>query len=182
GFDVRGRESQQEILMKRLLLCQIITMFMTLQKDGDFVLKVFDIFTPFTAALIWILYRHFEKICIIKPLPSRPANSERYVVCRNLKVHRPKITTYLLEVNRKFDEIRTSDGQDINEIVEFEVMKKDEEFMNYLETSNMKTAVMQTNAIKELQKYIDEPDLEMPKQDEYRRLCLQEWGITKAEE
>ncbi len=47
--------------------------------DGDFVLKLFDVFTPFTGGIVWILYRHFEKICIIKPLSSRPANSERYL-------------------------------------------------------------------------------------------------------
>ena len=45
---------------------------------GDFTCKLFDSFTPFTVVIIYILYRHFEKITIIKPFTSRPANSERY--------------------------------------------------------------------------------------------------------
>ncbi|CAG8450794.1 6739_t:CDS:10 [Diversispora eburnea] len=124
GFDIRGQESHQERLLKHLLLCQIITMFITLKKNGVFVLKVFEIFSPFTAGLIWILYRHFERICIIKPLPSRPANSE----------------------------------------------------------SNMKIAIKQKEGLIELQKYIDNPDLETPDHNEYQRLCLQEWHIIINDE
>ena len=39
--------------------------------------KLFDLFTPFSMGLIYIMYRAFEKICIHKPHTSRPANSER---------------------------------------------------------------------------------------------------------
>ncbi|RHZ75885.1 hypothetical protein Glove_208g65 [Diversispora epigaea] len=191
GFDIRGQESHQEKLLKHLLLCQIITMFMTLKKNGVFVLKVFEIFSPFTAGLIWILYRHFERICIVKPLPSRPANSERYVICCNLKEKSPQIISYLLEVNKKFHELKTISSSskepkeqqmDVNEIVKSEIMNVDEEFMDYLKTSNMKIAIKQKEGLIELQKYIDNPDLETPDHNEYRRLCFQEWHIIKNEE
>jgi cap1 methyltransferase len=60
-----------------LLLLLWIDFAISLHSGGKFVCKIFDVFTPFTAGLIYILYRHFERICIIKPYTSRPANSER---------------------------------------------------------------------------------------------------------
>ena len=41
--------------------------------------KVFDMFTPFSAGLFYLLYRCFRTVCVFKPVTSRPANSERYV-------------------------------------------------------------------------------------------------------
>eukprot|EP00005_Dracoamoeba_jomungandri_P002993 CAMPEP_0174257482 /NCGR_PEP_ID=MMETSP0439-20130205/6609_1 /TAXON_ID=0 /ORGANISM="Stereomyxa ramosa, Strain Chinc5" /LENGTH=397 /DNA_ID=CAMNT_0015340577 /DNA_START=27 /DNA_END=1217 /DNA_ORIENTATION=- len=85
GFAVEtGKENFQEEQMKQLIMCQILMAFTILQKGGNFVLKVFDCFTPFTVGLICILYYHFENVCVITPYTSRPANSERYLVCKNL--------------------------------------------------------------------------------------------------
>lgn len=46
---------------------------------GHFVCKLFDLFTPFSVGLVYLMYHAFEKVCIFKPNTSRPANSERYV-------------------------------------------------------------------------------------------------------
>ena len=40
--------------------------------------KLFDIFTPFSVGLIYLLFRAFVRVSIHKPVTSRPANSERY--------------------------------------------------------------------------------------------------------
>jgi cap1 methyltransferase len=66
-----------ENLLLLLLLLMMIDLTISFRSGGKFVCKIFDVFTPFTAGLIYILYRHFERICIIKPYTSRPANSER---------------------------------------------------------------------------------------------------------
>jgi hypothetical protein len=39
---------------------------------------------------------------IVKPQTSRPANSERFLVCLGLKQRSPSVATYLLEVNAQF--------------------------------------------------------------------------------
>jgi len=44
---------------------------------GHFVCKLFDIFTPFSVGLVYLMYRTFNQISIHKPVTSRPANSER---------------------------------------------------------------------------------------------------------
>ena len=44
---------------------------------GHFVCKVFDLFTPFSIGLVYLMYRVFDEVYIFKPVTSRPANSER---------------------------------------------------------------------------------------------------------
>ncbi|KAG0345174.1 FtsJ methyltransferase domain-containing protein 2 [Podila humilis] len=112
GISVDGDEAVQETLLQRLILCQILTMFKVLQKSGDFVVKIFDIFTPVTAGLVWILSRYFEKICVVKPLTSRPMNSERYVVCRHLLERKPaKVIEHLTKVNEAYQELEDKTAQ-----------------------------------------------------------------------
>ncbi|CAG8584657.1 8412_t:CDS:2, partial [Paraglomus occultum] len=140
GFRVEGREEMQEELTKQLLLCQTLIMFMILRRNGDFVLKLFDAYTAFTTGLIWILFRCFGRISIIKPLPSRPANSERYLVCQGLQEERPKaLIEYLFSVNKPFYEIKrdgTENEFDVMEIVDFDEISSDNEFMEYLNNSH----------------------------------------------
>jgi cap1 methyltransferase len=85
GIDVNGDENFQEEHLKELILCQIITAIITLKKGGTFVCKLFDTFTPFTVYLIYTLYLLFDKICIVKPSTSRPANSEKYIICKGFE-------------------------------------------------------------------------------------------------
>jgi cap1 methyltransferase len=50
---------------------------------GSFVCKVFDLFTYSMNQILYLLYNSFEKVIIYKPETSRPANSEKYIVCIN---------------------------------------------------------------------------------------------------
>lgn len=47
---------------------------------GTFLCKVYDCFTPFTAGLLYFMFRHCDRMAIVKPLTSRPSNAERYVL------------------------------------------------------------------------------------------------------
>ncbi|MED6282441.1 Cap-specific mRNA (nucleoside-2'-O-)-methyltransferase 1 [Ilyodon furcidens] len=78
GFSVEGQENIQEILTKQLLLCQFLTALSTLRTGGHFVCKTFDLFTPFSVGLVYLLYLCFDRISLFKPVTSRPANSERW--------------------------------------------------------------------------------------------------------
>ncbi|KAF8931084.1 FtsJ methyltransferase domain-containing protein 2 [Haplosporangium gracile] len=202
GISVDGDEAVQETLLQRLILCQILTMFMTLQKGGDFVVKVFDIFTPVTAGLVWILSRNFEKICVMKPLTSRPMNSERYVVCRHLLKRQPSLVIeHLKEVNSRYQQLKdkeqatasaTSDYEapppssssaldsikdDVNHIVDLAVLTGDSHFMDYIKRNNMKTAIRQTEALDVFLKYVNEGLRPAFDQEAIKKLCLQEWHI-----
>ena len=100
---MEGQENIQEILTKQLVLCQYLCALAILREGmkwkyyilcvhtdniiivcsfvsagGNFVCKIFDMFTPFSVGLFYLLYRCFKRVCLFKPVTSRPANSERY--------------------------------------------------------------------------------------------------------
>jgi cap1 methyltransferase len=83
GFSVEGKENIQEILSKRLYLCQFIAGLSLIRCEegsdpgGNFFCKLFDIFTPFSMGLIYLMHCAFRRISLHKPVTSRPANSER---------------------------------------------------------------------------------------------------------
>lgn len=84
GFSVEGEENIQEILSKRLYLCQFIVGLSLCRVGGDgckaggnFLCKLFDIFTPFSMGLVYLMYAAFRRVSLHKPVTSRPANSER---------------------------------------------------------------------------------------------------------
>ena len=87
----------------------------------------------FTIDLIWLLYQLFDKICITKPPTSRPANSERFVVCKGLRYPTPtKLIERLLSLNAVLAD------RDIGKFIARSVLEDDEEFMDYLKIRNMK--------------------------------------------
>ncbi|TNM94708.1 hypothetical protein fugu_017467 [Takifugu bimaculatus] len=66
GFSVEGQENIQEILSKQLLLCQFLTALSTLRTGGHFVCKTFDLFTPFSVGLVYLLYLCFERVSLFQ--------------------------------------------------------------------------------------------------------------------
>jgi 23S rRNA U2552 (ribose-2'-O)-methylase RlmE/FtsJ len=107
GFSVKGDEEHQEEHSKQILVAQILAMFRVLKQGGHFCMKIFDTLTDFSVEAIYILYLHFEKISIVKPLSSRPGNSERYIVCLNLQESCPNaLIEYLVKVNLELNNLK----------------------------------------------------------------------------
>lgn len=59
---------------------QIVLGLMTLSNGGTFIIKMFTAMTPFTVSLIYNIVPLFSKLYLTKPLTSRQANSETYLV------------------------------------------------------------------------------------------------------
>jgi cap1 methyltransferase len=58
-----------------------------LQKEGgSFILKVFDLYSSCSLQLLYLLNYLYDEVIIVKPLSSRPANSEKYIVCLRFKM------------------------------------------------------------------------------------------------
>lgn len=153
GFDFSGNEEQQEVLAQRLLLCEIITMLTSLKSGGHFVCKFFDILDEFTGDLVWLLYQCFDEICITKPLSSRPANSERYIVCKGLVYsHSEQLIKSLLNVSKSMQNDNSP-----KRFVPRHILEKDEDFIDYVKMRNMKFAMKQTEALEQLDQYIKNP-------------------------
>lgn len=86
GFDFSSDFNGQEEQSFKLVLCEIYASLLLQKPNGTFVLKVFDMFHETTLKLIQLLKQCYETIYISKPLTSRPANSEKYLVCMNFKL------------------------------------------------------------------------------------------------
>lgn len=85
GIDFSKDYNNQEESIYKLLYSEILTSFIYLEKQGDFILKIFDIFQQKTIELIYILSNYFEQIIIYKPYLSRDSNSEKYLICTKFK-------------------------------------------------------------------------------------------------
>jgi 23S rRNA U2552 (ribose-2'-O)-methylase RlmE/FtsJ len=86
GFDFSSDFNNQEDLSMKLIRCEIYCALHLLKENGSFVLKIYDMFHHQTINIMTILKSCFEKIHIIKPLTSRPANSEKYLLCTGFNV------------------------------------------------------------------------------------------------
>uniref|UniRef100_A0A8C5L309 Cap-specific mRNA (nucleoside-2'-O-)-methyltransferase 1 n=1 Tax=Jaculus jaculus TaxID=51337 RepID=A0A8C5L309_JACJA len=157
GFSVEGQENLQEILSKQLLLCQFLMALSVLRTGGHFLCKTFDLFTPFSVGLIYLLYCCFERVCLFKPVTSRPANSERYVVCKGLKVGIDDVREYLFSVNIKLNQLRNTDS-DVNLVVPLIVIKGDHEFTDYMIRSNESHCNLQIKALAKIRAFVQDTE------------------------
>uniref|UniRef100_A0A182W5D9 Cap-specific mRNA (nucleoside-2'-O-)-methyltransferase 1 n=1 Tax=Anopheles minimus TaxID=112268 RepID=A0A182W5D9_9DIPT len=176
GFSVEGQENQQEILSKQLYLCQIIVALAIVRPEGHFVMKVFDLFTPFSVGLIYLAYRCFREISICKPNSSRPANSERYLVCKWKLPKTDLIQRHLEDVNR---EMFNSSKKNIDtlELVSEEVLHADSAFFEYICTSNNTIGANQITALLKIAAYCKNRDLAETRQMEVKQNCLKLWNL-----
>ena len=86
GFNVSSDDTRiKEIFHFRLLLAEIVTAIQVQKEGGAFVIKFFDCNYMQTATLVHLICSMYEDINVAKPLTSRPANSERYIVARRFK-------------------------------------------------------------------------------------------------
>nr|XP_002121619.3 cap-specific mRNA (nucleoside-2'-O-)-methyltransferase 1 [Ciona intestinalis] len=178
GFSVEGQENIQEILTKQLLMCQIVCALSILRVGGNFVLKTFDLFTPFSNGLIYLLRIAFENVAIYKPVTSRPANSERYAVCQGYRDEDRQLFNYLIEINDQMNEFKKSSvNQDVKAVVPLEILTGDQEFFNYMKTSNESIAKEQCKGLAKIHAFTKDRSLRETKQAQVRLECLKKWQV-----
>jgi cap1 methyltransferase len=85
GFEIGNDARGQEILSSRLILTEILGALRLLKTGGNFVCKVFDTISKISIDCIYLVSLCFEEIHIFKPVSSRPANSEKYLIGKKLK-------------------------------------------------------------------------------------------------
>uniref|UniRef100_A0A034WHJ6 Cap-specific mRNA (nucleoside-2'-O-)-methyltransferase 1 n=1 Tax=Bactrocera dorsalis TaxID=27457 RepID=A0A034WHJ6_BACDO len=173
GFSVEGQENIQEILSKQLYLCQCLMALKILRVNGSFLCKLFDLFTPFSIGLIFLMYKCFDQISILKPNSSRPANSERYLVCKWKKPNTDYVCKYLDHVN----DILNLGKEDVLEIVNQQHIVSDQTFLDYIVKSNNDIGQNQIIGLKKIAAYCRNTQLKEIRQSEIRKRCLELWGL-----
>nr|KAG5714393.1 hypothetical protein BaRGS_006839 [Batillaria attramentaria] len=145
GFSVEGQENIQEILSKQLV------------------------------GLVYLMRLIFDSVCIFKPVTSRPANSERYIVCKGLRANCKPVIDYMDAVNRDLCSCSSTLSEtDVNHIVDQDVMLDDAAFFTYIYNSNVKLGKRQILNLRKIQAFAQNV-LEMMKVKGYAnqlRLCF----------
>jgi 23S rRNA U2552 (ribose-2'-O)-methylase RlmE/FtsJ len=83
GFDEGTDFNNKEQLHFRLILSEVYSAIKLQEKNGNFILKLFDIFTLPSIEILYLLSMCYEEVYIYKPKTSRPTNSEKYIICKN---------------------------------------------------------------------------------------------------
>lgn len=145
---------------------------------GSAVIKVFDTVTKISADTIYILTKCYDSVSFLKPVTSRPANSERYLICIGRKSN---------EVCQKWVDIMKNvfsrwEKQDLQSI--FGLLPRDYE--SWLISQNdihLSTQIQAGENILTLHRGAKIQDLNLPKID--LELCFILWSVpgwTEKEE
>ncbi|KZC07705.1 PREDICTED: cap-specific mRNA (nucleoside-2'-O-)-methyltransferase 1 [Dufourea novaeangliae] len=175
GFSVNGQDNLQEILLKRLYLCQCLVALMIVREKGHFVTKLFDLFTPFSAGLVYLMYRCFDEVSIFKPNSSRPANSERYLICKTKRPGTEHIAQHLEHINHILS--KNEDNNDVLQLVSFEALEREQSFVQYLRQSNNYLGRKQITGLRKIAAFCEDTNLVESRQADIRKECLKYWGL-----
>lgn len=170
GFELDNGDDQslyqhQEFLSSRLLLTQAIIGLACTKFGGNFVLKLFDTVTEFSAQLIYLIAQSFQKITIFKPVTSRPANSERYLICIN------KTDTSNLDI------LRTAGNSysDHNYLGTLFSDQMESSFILWLSNLNQQSIDTQLQSSADILKIMNSKYVDLPKYDSNKFLTI--WNL-----
>ena len=98
GIDYSHDYAKQEELSQRLLVAQVYAGLLLVKPTKHFVCKLFDTNARFTHEILWLLSVVFDVVHIVKPLTSRVANSERYVVACGYRGCAQEVENYVRDL------------------------------------------------------------------------------------
>jgi 23S rRNA U2552 (ribose-2'-O)-methylase RlmE/FtsJ len=120
GFDFSKDFNSQENNFLLLLLCEIYTCLRVQEEGGIFVVKVFDLFHNNTLNMVSLLRMFYKHVNIQKPKTSRPANSEKYLICKDFFLK----NEIILDIIKNKIIMKNCDLSDvIDDILKFDTMK-----------------------------------------------------------
>ena len=141
GFDFSLDFNKQEILSYRLILCEIITALYVQKIGGKFICKTFDLYTVSTLKLIFFIACFYDEVNIYKPLTSRPANSEKYIIAKGFRGIDYKYLDEILNIIKLWED--NEENIYINDIFETNIppyfLKKIKEFNKNNSQQQIKT-------------------------------------------
>jgi cap1 methyltransferase len=137
GFDYSSNFNGQEINSCQIIYSECIVALTILIKNGCFVCKVFDLFSITMVQILYLMNQCFEHVYIYKPETSRPANSEKYLVCLYYKDHLTNVEKdnllQIIEEWQQFTKIMKEDDS-----IFFKNIKIDNSFIQKLNEYNEK--------------------------------------------
>ncbi|XP_017889217.1 cap-specific mRNA (nucleoside-2'-O-)-methyltransferase 1-like, partial [Ceratina calcarata] len=129
----------------------------------------------FSAGLVYLMYRCFEEVCIFKPNSSRPANSERYLICKYKRPGTEAVVRHLVQVNEIL--LKGDANDDVVQLVSMDELEREQQFLQYLRESNEVLGRKQVIGLCKIAAFYEDSTLVEVKQAEMRTECLKYWDI-----
>lgn len=85
GGSMWKNKNYQEQESYRLILGEIMNCLYNINKDGNFVLKIFETFTDVTIKMIYLCGTFFNETYMYKPFMSLSSKSEKYIIFKKFK-------------------------------------------------------------------------------------------------
>jgi len=169
GFDVETDRAfdRQEFLSFRLIMVQLLTGLKLLKEGGNFVVKVFDTVTELSAQLLYIASLCFDKITLFKPITSRPANAEKYLICQGKRKGTEKYELLLEQANLVYN-----DDELLVNLIKGPLPK---DFVVWLVEMNDRLMANQREAVEWISEYLNGKEPAIPRVDLHRALIV--WNV-----
>lgn len=175
GIELSDEYARQEYLSARLVFTEMLMAITIcarrtdLTLGGSLVLKIFDTTSRMSAETIYVLSRCYREVSIFKPVTSRPANSERYVVCMDMNTEsvidqwKPLLET----VQRAYE------SEVVSSFLPDDYME--DEYIEWLTHNNNESMLEQIRAGKMILDYTTPPSVNL-------KQCFTAWEIPQPRE
>lgn len=154
GFNWENENTQEQEAF-RLIFSQILAAVKIQRKNGSFVCKFFETYTKTSIKFISILEQFYNKVCVIKPLLSRPSNSEKYFVCMDFKFN--DSDNDYKNMIKKLDKIhqQSHKNNNLNLVDIFPKYEPSKELLEYIVYVNIEIANNQFKSLNEIVEFIN---------------------------
>lgn len=166
AFESEGAGLQQENSSFHLFVSEILIICSTLHIGGHSCIKIFSSLTESTAYLIYLTGFLFQEVYLFKPLSSRPANSEQYLIGKGF-----------LGLNKEIEGILRS----ILQSKQYPIFSSPPptDWVNYLLMVNQFSFDRQIEALNKIIQEFNSPSLTNRSNDFSTERALLLWGIPK---
>ncbi|ODN03599.1 Cap-specific mRNA (nucleoside-2'-O-)-methyltransferase 1 [Orchesella cincta] len=183
-------EDRKELRCKPLILAEACIAMKVLREGGTFVLRLYDIFTPYTAGLVYLMYKAFETCTIIRPETCHQGSAERFLVCKNYRGGKicTEISNYLnlchsmdhgCHVNHKFPNDQQAE---IVELVPVEQIRSSDRFYDYIYESNCiigRIQLEETHALCRALQFRHDGRIVAQRKNDMRVKCSETWNCPR---
>lgn len=169
-------KSSQEIKYKKFLLINILLALKILAKDGNFIIKLYDTFTPFTIGLIYIIFKNFESVSIFKPVSTRQYSPCRYLVAENYIDEGENSIKYLESFLAKYIEF-TKKNYDVKYFLPMAELRKNDNFLKIIPEINNGITEKRIDALQEITNFIEKRKTKLYDKMAIKKFFLDNWDL-----
>jgi cap1 methyltransferase len=140
-------ENLQELFSTRIVLSELLIGGVLLAEGGNFVCKLFDTFSLFSASVIYSVAMLFESAIVVKPRRSRIVNSERYLVGRHRRAPTEASARFVERLRAIHAAWDDTNAKVPISLVPLDVMRSDAKFMRTLRECTQSLCEKQAQAL-----------------------------------